>query len=120
MTRAETLKILKWFQSEIGISDWIVDISIDEPQLKLMEDLPSQDWGEFLGRTQMAATMHKAQVWVNVQNHEKDQDPAETLIHELMHIFFSDCDMENTGDRREYANNRISAVLLRQFRSDCK
>ena len=120
MTKPEALKIQKWFQSNVGLSDWTIDLSVDKPQKDLMGDIPPINWENFLGRSQAFVSTHKAVVWINSSAHKEDPKKyniEETVIHELLHMFFADTGLEETAESCEYAINRLAAVLVKQMRT---
>jgi len=126
MTRAETRKILAWFQSSVGLSDWEIEISVTkQPPEGLMDDAPVDDWIGFLGRGQSHVPLHRAKIWINPEAHKPSTDlfydrtgeMQETLFHELLHVFFADTGLEETGPQCEHAINQLAAVLMKQYQN---
>ena len=121
MTKKETRDILNWFQANIGLSDWGIEVSAPEPPKGMMCDMPPEKWGLFLGRTDINISLNKARVWINTKAHTDTSEEAwqenwsepETLVHELLHIFFADKGLDETSEQCEHAINQLAAALVK-------
>ncbi len=122
MTRKEMRSIIRWFKSNIGLHGWTIDVTISGvPPEELTGDIPPDERKSYCGRSIVYTQFHRAVVWIHPEGHEDKlmiDNQEETLLHELVHCWWADVGLEETGQQCEWANNRLAAVLLKQYRSD--
>ena len=122
VTKREARDILKWFQKHIGLLGWTVNITIGDPPKELGGVIPPDRRPDFYGTSSALCQFHRAYVWINSDSHDGSQQMVdgeeETLLHELLHCWWTEVGMEEGGEQCEWANNRLARVLLKQYRSD--
>ncbi len=122
MTTKEARAIRIWFQKNIGLLGWKVSITIgDIPPEALLNDIEPGDRWKFCGRSVGYAQFHRAVIWIHPKSHEDKpmiNSEEETLLHELLHCFHALVGMEENGQQCEWANSRLAAVLVKQYRAD--
>lgn len=125
MTKVETGKIKRWFQKNIGLAGWRIDITVDDiPPPELRDDICPDDRSKRYGRTQVYAMWRTSVVWVNPAAHtiprpdRRTNDQVETLLHELLHGFFVECSIGSGGSGTEWCLNQLATVLAKQYRAD--
>jgi len=125
MTKREANSILCWFKKNVGLVGWKVQIVIGDPPPVLGDDIYPSDKNEWYGRNQGTVSWQRAIIWLNPGAHNKlatalypTEEMALTLMHELLHLFNADIGLDETVRRCEWGNNRLAAVLLKQYRSD--
>lgn len=122
MTKVETGRVLAWFRHIVGLANWDITVTVGEPPDDLGGDICPDKRPNWLGRSLANIPYHKASIWINQETHkEKDGvswNETETMIHELIHIMFNDCNIETNDDQGEFCINQLAAVLLNQYRAD--
>jgi len=118
MTKRDAHQIKRWFQrAVIGLLGWNITF--------VFGLVPEKDEGNpSLGACKPDLPYHTAVIYINPKAHETQpaplDDPAETLMHELLHVFHCECGIIDDGERAEYAVNQLASILLKQYRADTK
>jgi len=116
MTKREARKIVRWFQKYIGLLGWAIIIK-DGPCPGRKED---EDDG--FGACIPDVTYRTATIWIDREAHSKYSgdlsDESHTLVHELLHVFFAECDIQSSGEHAEWGINQLASMLLKQYRAD--
>ena len=117
MTNKDADKVVRWFQSNIGLAGWSIRVTIGEPPPGLGDDLRPDSRDGLQGRCVHRVAYHDADVWINPPGHATRENGSEisTLIHELLHCFFASCDIDDDNQLAEYAVNRLANALEQNY-----
>ena len=108
MTRKEIAAITDWFQEHVGLAGWTIDVRESCGPDNDALGRQTTDMSTRTCRIWLATDLHKIGVGIN-------GDIKHTLLHELCHGFFDNCDVVGEGDRFEFAINRLASLLLKQY-----
>ena len=119
MTKKEAQKACRWFQREIGLAGWKIEVFLRDKPLSMCGDETRDDTKTQLGHSWTHLRLHIVQVWINpdptILTSNEDVDEMLTLMHELLHGLFESIDIPYNR-LQEHAIDRLSHILAAQYR----
>ena len=116
LTVAVARRAVRWFQRQMGLGDWKVDLVISDRPPACISDDNSDSLGSVLAWPQ-----HKqATVWLSSINHcGKEGDMLSTLFHECCHVTACDIGINEASQNNamEYHWNRLGDLLAAAYRA---
>jgi len=115
MKLSDARKAVKWFQKNIGLADWTIEVAISNSLPEWAGTLDEKE--KHLGLCSTDAPYWKSRIWVNRDVHIEDDesDMLATLFHELLHGLFEDHEI-SACNRMEGLLNRLGDVLAARYR----
>ncbi len=111
---AEARKAVRWFQRQMGITDWRIKLLIaDEPPPRFVKNADLQT----IAMCSHSLEYKTGTVWVSNSRCKADGScPMEKLFHEMMHLVAEDTGIQDHASfHKEFVWHRLGAVLATAY-----
>lgn len=114
LTGPEARKAIRWFQRQMRLRDWTIDLVIQDAQ----PDWAGTSEDTVRGSVLSDASEKHAEIWLRPKVITAESvDPLRVLFHELLHTLWTDAVIDDTTNVHvEHAWTRLAEVLMFAYR----